>query len=720
MAEYDVLRQRLLLLLDRIIPIAEQRGTAEETTDRLYGARERLRSGRLTVVVCGEYNRGKSSLLNALLEQPNLLPANMYIATRLVLTVSWGNTERVHVTLVTEPGQPPERRRIARAQIGEFAAQGTDHPDAERARLIEIELPDERLASGLVLVDTPGVGGVYHDHTLATQQYLPSADAVLFVASAQEPLSLSETDFLAEAAHAVRAADHPDALLFALTKTDLQPPAETERFAAGMRARIAQVTGRPEETVEILPVSSRAKLHHLVTEGGDDLLRHSGFPELEAALWHRLARHRARALLGGALGELGAGLRTLLEPLRAEEVALRDASGARLEELTSQVERESARLAELAAQEAPWRARLTKALEELRTRLRARADEELARVWTRAEAEYLHVVDLLQDPAALAARVNGDLGAALAAVGEWADRQAAAAQRDLARDLSLELADASLGAMPAPAVVDLGALGRLQRPTRTVVHSTPAEYRTVTETRVVRSERQQRFADGVGRLLGRWGRRAAEAALHVFTPTVTETLIRKEEVTPASRWEEVIEEEIPPAELARRREQLRAELRTAREAGEAGTGAVVAGMVDAFAADISADFDSRIARERERIDDTLARLRAGIRATEEKAAARRAELAGEQVPLKEIEEAAAELAPRAARLAGAAGAWAPEPEAPDAGGSAPDPGVGTPGPGDSAPDPGEGTPGPGDSAPGSGEETPESGEETPRPDEGVA
>ncbi|RKN51942.1 hypothetical protein D7231_35565 [Streptomyces klenkii] len=109
-------------------------------------------------------------------------------------------------------------------------------------------------------------------------------------------------------------------------------------------------------------------------------------------------------------------------------------------------------------------------------------------------------------------------------------------------------------------------------------------------------------------------------------------------------------------------------------------------MVAAFAADISADFDSRIARERERIDDTLARLGAGIRATEEKAAARLAELAGEQAPLKEIEEAVAELAPRAARLAGVAGPEAPGPD------------TGTPRPAEDAPGPDEDTPRPDEGA----------------------
>lgn len=678
MAEYDVLRQEILSLLARITEAAEERGTAGETTDRLYGARERLASGRLSVVVCGEFKRGKSSLLNALLEQPNLLPVDMFFTTRLVTTVAYGDQERIHVTLAGHgagaegsgsdlggaPGSrpaagqtappaapaPPERRRIERAQIGSYAAQGTTHPDAERALLLEIELPDPRLASGLVLVDTPGVGGVYHDHTLATQQYLPTADAVLFVSSAQEPLSDSEVGFLAQAAHAVGAADRPDAMMFALTHIDLVP--DVDDFLAGVRARIAEVTGKPVAAIEVLPISSTAKITGLVT-GNRDLLHHSGFARLEAAVWSRLARHRAKVLLGGALSELESAVHVLLSPLRAEEQAQRETGRARVGSLEREMERESARLAELADGAASWRAELDSELALLERRLGERGAAEFDTVWQRAEQEYLQVDRYLQEPDQLADRVNSDLGVALSAVSTWGAGQAARTQRDITERIGLELTGSALRGLPSPPVVDLGAFGRLHRPTRRVIHRTEAEYETVTETFTLpRSPRKQAIATGIGRFLGKGFQRAAEATMDFFSAPRTETFTSRRQVRPASEWEEVVTEEVSPEVMAARRRELAVALQDARSTQSHRIGAVVERTMAEFRSEIGADMDSRITRERQRIDDTLPRLRSTLVRTEAEGALRLAELAEEQRPLAEAESEVNRLASAVGRLAG--------------------------------------------------------------------
>ncbi len=50
----------------------------------------------------------------------------------------------------------------------------------------EIGLPRKILEGGLVLVDTPGVGGLGSAHGAATMSALPSADAVLLVSDAAQ------------------------------------------------------------------------------------------------------------------------------------------------------------------------------------------------------------------------------------------------------------------------------------------------------------------------------------------------------------------------------------------------------------------------------------------------------------------------------------------------------------------------------------------------------
>src|SRR5204862_6106589 len=82
---------------------------------------------------------------------------------------------------------------------------------------VEVGIPREVLATGLVLVDSPGVGGLASAHTAATYAALPFADAVLLVTDASQEFTAPEIDFLRTARAAC-----PN-LLGVLTKTDFYP-----------------------------------------------------------------------------------------------------------------------------------------------------------------------------------------------------------------------------------------------------------------------------------------------------------------------------------------------------------------------------------------------------------------------------------------------------------------------------------------------------------------
>ncbi len=59
-----------------------------------------------------------------------------------------------------------------------------------------VEAPIESLRSGLVLVDTPGIGGLNMAHDAATHAFLSQADALIFVGDATETFTTVELDFL--------------------------------------------------------------------------------------------------------------------------------------------------------------------------------------------------------------------------------------------------------------------------------------------------------------------------------------------------------------------------------------------------------------------------------------------------------------------------------------------------------------------------------------------
>jgi Dynamin family len=160
------------------------------------------RTGTPSVVVVGETNRGKSSLVNALLNSPGLSPADADVATANYLVLRHGQTwaARAHYP---EPVDFP---------IEDLAGwiTGNDQPPPGH---IEVHAPIPLLAN-LSVVDTPGVGGLNSMHGELAAEAAATATALLFVVDASAPFTKGELDFLASVGGRVETVE------FALTKTD--------------------------------------------------------------------------------------------------------------------------------------------------------------------------------------------------------------------------------------------------------------------------------------------------------------------------------------------------------------------------------------------------------------------------------------------------------------------------------------------------------------------
>ena len=128
-------------------------------------------------------------------------------------------------------------------------------------------MPSPLLADGLVLVDTPGVGGLGSVHGAITAAALPMADGVLFLTDASQEFSEPEMTFLKQALSMC-----PN-VCCVLTKTDFYPAWRKILDLDQGHLQDARIS------LEILPVSS--VLRRQASELGDDSLEEeSGFPAL--------------------------------------------------------------------------------------------------------------------------------------------------------------------------------------------------------------------------------------------------------------------------------------------------------------------------------------------------------------------------------------------------------------------------------------------------------
>ncbi|MEV4899595.1 dynamin family protein, partial [Nonomuraea sp. NPDC055795] len=227
---------------------------------------------------------------------------------------------------------------------------------ADRANVdhvVTVEAPAELLRDGLVLVDTPGIGAVNNAHTDATYASLSRADAILYVGSSEETLSVNEL------AHVEKAFAACPVVVTAITKVESVFDQDHEVRVA--RRKIAAATGLAPEDLVVLPVSAHRRLRAL-QQGRPESPGESGLPELERQLRDRLAATCGARYLERALDLLDEVRAAAEAPVTNELAAL--VAGEELERIATELRENRRRAEELLASRAVWREALVASFDE--------------------------------------------------------------------------------------------------------------------------------------------------------------------------------------------------------------------------------------------------------------------------------------------------------------------------------------------------------------------
>ena len=288
--------------LTELLAVASRSDVPEKDIETLQNTLKSLED-KFLVVIVGEFNSGKSTFINALL-----------------------NTD------ILETGVTPTTSLIHLIRYGE---EQSSAPIENWGQLITLPVP---LLQSISLVDTPGTNSIFSDHIILTNWFFPRADLVIFITSADRPYTESESRFL----QAIR--EWGKKIIIILNKKDLnESPEELDQIVRFIQENANR---QLKSDIPILTVSAKTALRAR-KENNPELWKKSGFDQLEIFLQEKLnekSRFKYKMDSALAIGERVANqtLQLLENEIKfyREDLNLADAIQEQTQVYRSEIERE--------------------------------------------------------------------------------------------------------------------------------------------------------------------------------------------------------------------------------------------------------------------------------------------------------------------------------------------------------------------------------------------
>ncbi len=406
---------------------------------RLHQARARLDDGHVRVLVVGEFKQGKSLLVNALVGAP-VCPVRDDVATSVATVVSQASAPVLTVTgkVAGRDGRVVPRR-VCRTDVplaamadvvAEHVTEQRNPGNRQGLTHVEVGLPSRLLATGLQIVDTPGVGGLRSVHGAATMAALPSADAVLLVSDASQEYTAPELEFLRQA---IRLCPN---VVCVLTKIDLYP--EWRRIAEldVQHLREAGIVA------DLVAVSSTLRWE-AVTRRDPAIDAESGFPVLERYLVKQVAGQADLLARRSTVHDVMMVTDQIGEALRTEEASYRDPDAA--ERIIGELKQAQERAAALRERSARWQLTLSDGIADLNADVEHDLRDRMREIVRTAENEIDKGGDPTRSWERHCERVRQECATAVSANYLWATERS----RELARRVAAHFAEEQEAVLPA-------------------------------------------------------------------------------------------------------------------------------------------------------------------------------------------------------------------------------------------------------------------------------
>ncbi|MCL2814447.1 MAG: dynamin family protein [Oscillospiraceae bacterium] len=292
---------------------------------------ERVSNQAFSIAIVGEFKRGKSTLINALLGQ-DVLPTDILPCSATLNRITYGIAPSVEVRF-----KDGNIDRVDINRLTDYVTKLTPEAEQLSANVSEatVYYPVNYCMNNVDIIDTPGLNDD-KNMTDVTLSVLPRSDAAIMTIMATSPFSDYERDFLE---NKLLTSDM-GRVLFVVTRIDsFDDEDDVQKVLASITGRIEKYTmdkaaktygaDSPEYAVfkrkigkpKVYGISAKQAVKGKLT-GNNDLLERSRFPDFEKALENFLTEERGSVLLQVPLNRAVSGAAEILKTIELRENAL--------------------------------------------------------------------------------------------------------------------------------------------------------------------------------------------------------------------------------------------------------------------------------------------------------------------------------------------------------------------------------------------------------------
>lgn len=303
----------------------------KETEEEMARSEERMKAHKFSVGILGEFKRGKSTVINALLGR-EIMPSDILPTSATMNRVTYGMEPKARILM-----RDGSEETIEVDELVDYVTK-LDDEKASRAEKVEeaiVSYPCKFCQNGVDIVDTPGLNDEGRMDKIV-EEVIPKLDAVIMVLVPDSPFSMSEAEFV----RTKLLTSDISRLIFLVNKFDTVRKKDRDRVLSEIRKRIEtsvmekmkEIYGENSEEylnvkikladIRIFPISARDALDGRLAHD-EELLRDSGMLEFEEALSKMLTEERGALELGVPVAQALRGCNKILAMIENGQNALR-------------------------------------------------------------------------------------------------------------------------------------------------------------------------------------------------------------------------------------------------------------------------------------------------------------------------------------------------------------------------------------------------------------